>query len=204
MGEARWCEDHNRWECVHRKHGGGQCHGTPRVGRDGRPLLDSCQNHAGSKERIAYAKALQLRPGGHFQPRKIHPAEALLEEVWHHAGMCAWLDGIVAALERGEMTWGITRRRVTSGADGATEAAEWETQLNIYVQWAAKEHAAKAQVSRMALEALAEDTMVRLAERQATHLAGAWERGLARLDLTEEQWAKARLVYPELLAELAA
>jgi len=161
--------------------------------------------HAGSRERVDMAKALALRPpGGHWAPIKIHPAEALLQEVWYHTGLCAWLDGIVAALERGEMTWGLTSRRVASGADGAMETAEWEAAMNVWVSWQERAHKAKAQVARMAMEGLAEESMVRAAEILGAKAAGAFERGLARLELTPHQWDLARVVYPEVLAELAA
>lgn len=52
-GNARWCEDHNRMECVkHRsvRQGGGQCHGPAVRG------TDACKTHGGHRLEILKAK----------------------------------------------------------------------------------------------------------------------------------------------------
>lgn len=199
-GGAHWCEEHHRRECVHKsKRSGQRCHANAVRG------IDSCRLHAGSRERVLMGKALAERPrvAGHFQPIKVHPAEALLDEVAYWAGLCAWLDRIVAGLQQGEMVWGLQRRRVVSGQDGGEESAEWAAGLNAWVTWATRAHEAKARVARLALEG-AEGSMVEFTELQAVKVGAAFERGLRQLDLTDRQWELARQAYPAVLAELAA
>jgi hypothetical protein len=201
-GEPWWCGEHRQRHGTCHKHGGQPCHGSLAPG------LSTCRMHGGegSREKILAGKALALhpRPPGHWQPVKIHPAEALLQEVWHWTGLCGWLDDIVAKMRQEEMVWGISRQRVKEGADGAQVEREWEARLNGYVAWQQKAHEQKARVARMAMEVLAEESMVRLAETQAARVAGVFEEGLRMLDLTEGQWAKARAAFPLLLERLAA
>lgn len=50
-GNARWCDDHNRLECMKsRSKGRGQCHGPAVRG------LDACTTHAGLRTAVAKAK----------------------------------------------------------------------------------------------------------------------------------------------------
>src|SRR5690606_37389336 len=50
-GGARWCEEHQRWECTRpRSKGRGTCHGIAIAG------LDKCRMHAGVKGEVAKAQ----------------------------------------------------------------------------------------------------------------------------------------------------
>jgi hypothetical protein len=194
---GRWCEEHHRWECVHNKHGGTPCH-QPRIRG-----LDSCRIHVGSKGRKFAAQAVALREAGHWAPIETHPAEALLQEVYYWTGLCAWLDSIVASLERGEMVWGIVRRQVSSGAEGAEERAEWAAGVNAWIGWQERSHISKARVARMALEVVAEDRLLRLAESQGLAIFTTYQESLEALDLTPRQWERARAEFPRMMARLA-
>lgn len=198
MGEPVWCEVHHRLECCHKsKRSHERCHGAACSG------LDSCYQHAGSRTRVLAGKVLAAKHG-HWQPIKIHPAEALLEEVWHWTGLCAWLDGIVAGLQEGEMTWGLSRMRTVSGPDGQATVAEQAAALNTWVAWQESAHREKAKVARMALEGDAEARMLGLAEAWAARSIGTYEELLGLLELTEHQWELAREHLPKLLERHAA
>lgn len=50
-GNARWCADHNRYECTgNRNRGRGQCHGPAIRG------IDKCRTHSGKKPQVAIAQ----------------------------------------------------------------------------------------------------------------------------------------------------
>lgn len=194
---ARWCDQHKRRECVHqRSRGRGTCHGTAITG------LDSCRMHAGSQVRVAVAKSQRQR--GHWQPIPVHPAEALLGEVAWWAGQSAWLDEVVGGLQEGEMVWGMVRRQDVQGGEFPGATVIEEATLNTWIGWQQKSHGQLAQVSRWALEAAAEDRMVRLAEAQGARAFSAFQMGLRRLELTAAQWEAAREVMPAVLKELTA
>jgi len=194
---ARWCEEHGRMECRHkRSKGRGQCHGAAITG------LDSCRMHAGNKARVEVAKAQSRGP--RWMPVPVHPAEALLQEVAWWTGQCAWLDEMVGGLSDGRMVWGMVRRQDVRGGEFPGATIIEEATLNTWVQWQQKAHAMKAQVSRWGLESEAEGRMVRLAEAQGARAFQAFRAGLQRLGLSEEQWAKARETMPQVLKELTA
>jgi hypothetical protein len=145
-----------------------------------------------------------LAERGHWEPIEIHPAEALLEEVWHWTGLCAFLDRVVNGLQRGELTWGTTRHTIEMQGGGRAGVAKWEqaATLNTWVEWQTRAHESKAKVARMALEGDAEARMLDLAEGWAARSVGVWEEALGGLELSEHQWALARRVFPEVLARL--
>jgi hypothetical protein len=200
-GEPVWCEVHNRLECRHKsKRTQQRCHGAALKG------LDSCYQHAGSRERVLMSKALGLHPGGHFQPVPTHPAQALLDEVAFWSGMCAWLDHIVGGLEQGELTWGVTSQRVTLGPGGKVESGQTvrEAVLNTWFGAQLRAHESKARVARLALEGIAEERLIRMAEHQGTAIFEGYQAGLEMLGLSEEQWERARESYPVVLKHLNA
>jgi hypothetical protein len=58
--------------------------------------------------------------------------------------------------------------------------------------------------SAAALQASAEERLVRMAEAQGARAYAAYQRGLPRLGLTEGQWEAARAGYAEVLQELVS
>ena len=197
MRPGRWCAEHSRWECVHDRKRGGDCHGSATAG------TDSCRMHIGSKTRQLAGKIMAARVG-HWAPIEIHPAEALLEEVYYWTGLCAFLDHVVGSLQREEMTWGTTRHTIEMAAGGKAEVARWEQAagLNTWVEWQRASHSEKAKVARMALEGDAEARMLDLAEGWAARSVQVWESALGELGLSPEQWERARVSFPAALARL--
>ena len=198
---GRWCGEHSRWECARNKHGGVPCHGIRVRGQE------QCAAHLGhgNREKRLASKAIAARPAERrWEPIAVHPAEALLREVAWWAGQCAWLDSMVEAAREGDLTWGMTRRQTSTGGEWPGTVTVEESAMSALVAWQQRSHGQLAQVSRWALEAAAEDRMVRLAEAQGAHAFAAFQSGLRRLGLSAEQWSVAREVMPEVLKELTA
>lgn len=119
---GRWCEEHDRRECVHHRQSGGWCHQYRLI-----PGTGSCTKHVGmtleqarEKGRVALARIY----GG--QPVDIDPVAGLLEEVRRSAGVIRGLEGLVAEIEAeggggwepgSGGLWGGVTREVT-GEDG--------------------------------------------------------------------------------------
>jgi hypothetical protein len=201
------CTEHRTMHGTCHKHGGQPCHGQLRGG------LRTCRMHSGdprtAKVRVLAAQITPRLGEPHWQPIEIHPAEALLQEVWYYTGLCAWLDQIVNGLQRGEMVWGLSRHvaQRDGGEDGGpTLTVESRAGLNTWIEWQERSHREKARVARMALEGEAEERMLRLAEAQGARAFAAYQAGLEAIvpALTGEQWASAREGFPAVLAKLAA
>lgn len=114
-GNARWCEEHSRWECVTTvKRGGGPCHGSRISG------LDKCRMHAGvsgavakfqGEQRLALADALRVAPHR-------HPAEVLLD--------CVHTADVLLVTARAEVESGDVSGEALDGLRGALDqAARW-------------------------------------------------------------------------------
>jgi hypothetical protein len=196
--EPWFCEEHRVLHGTCHRHKGLPCHGSLPAG------MRTCRMHSGAHgpAKIVMGRAAKAR---HFVPVEIHPAEALLREVAWWNGQCLWLDEMVSALQRGEMTWGMVRRtgEWESGVPSGLTVIE-ESGLHALVAWQQRAHRDLAQVSRWALDAAADERLVRLAEAQGARLHAAYKRGLDRIGLTEAQWERARAGYAEVLAELVA
>lgn len=119
---GRWCETHDRRECVHHRQNGGWCHQYRLI-----PGTGSCTKHVGmslekarEKGRVALARIY----GG--DPVDIDPVAGLLEEVRRSAGIIRGLEHLVAEIEAegdggyepgaGGLWAGLTRE--VTGEDG--------------------------------------------------------------------------------------
>jgi len=203
---ARWCDQHERWECTkQRSRGRGTCHGPSTDG------TDMCRMHGGTSvvahlaavaERGA-AKAGGVLPGGRDLP-DVHPADALLHQVRYWAGLCGWLDDVVAGLERGSMVWGVTREQVDQGGEFPGTVTVRAAGLNTWVQWHERAHRMLAQVCEIALRAEVDQAALALQQAQGMQAFRAFQEGLQKLDLTPGQWEAARVVMPRVLRQLVA
>lgn len=101
-------------------------------------------------------------------PREIDPHTALLEEVWRAAGHVAWLQEVVAGLERQRVVQGVIKtvqlpdggRRVEVGAAISTWVALYQGERDRLVR-----------AAREAIHAGVAERQVRIAEGQAQMLA---------------------------------
>jgi len=201
---GRWCDEHQRRECVKpRSRGRGTCHG-PAVADS-----DSCRMHLGEQAKpvIAQAAAMELARKAvatYGLPRDISPTEALLEEVRYTAGHVAWLREKVAELEDRDLVWGVTEQVDKQASEfrgvDTTEAARPNVWLELYY----RERKHLVDVTKAAISAGIEERRVKLAEAHGQLLNGVIRRILDRLSLTSEQSALLPLVVPEELRRAAS
>jgi hypothetical protein len=115
-------------------------------------------------------------------------ADALQAGLERTNGIIAWLLAQLEALEPGDLTWGVTQRRIRPGQDGAAslveviQSREVHPLFTLYAE--AEQRLAKiaTEMSRLGIEA----RQARVMEQAGTQLADALERALegAGLPLT--------------------
>lgn len=164
-----------------------------------------CKLHGGATwaHRAAAGREIAQRAVSTFGlPREVDPRDALLEEVHRSAGHVDWLRQQVADLEAGQVVWGPTEAKRSTGKDGdsLTQAAA----VNVWVQLYNEERRHLVNVSKAAIAAGIEERRVRLAEQQGAALAGVIRGILTDLDLTPAQAALVGEIVPRRLRELAA
>lgn len=198
---GRWCEQHQRWECVADRHrGAGPCH-SPRMVGDG----DKCRMHLGRKaaEVIAETEARQAVVT-YGLPRDISPTEALLEEVRYTAGHVAWLRGKVQEIEQDKnLVWGVTeqvKREATEfpGVDSTVSARP-----NVWLELYYRERKHLVDVTKAAISAGIEERRVKIAEAQGALLVKVIRGILDDLGLSAEQQARVQDVVPRHLRAVA-
>jgi hypothetical protein len=142
-------------------------------------------------------------PGGRMLP-DVHPADALLNQVRYWAGLCGWLDEMVASLETGSMVWGVIREQVDAGGEFPGTTTIRGAGLHTWVQWHERAHKMLASVCEIALRAEVDQAALALQQAQGMQAFRAFQEGLARLRLTPEQQALARVEMPKVLRALVA
>lgn len=201
---GRWCEEHQRWECVKpRSRNRGTCHGSAVTGHD------ACRMHLGEKaapviaEAKAEAAALQAVIT-YGLPRDISPTDALLEEVRYSAGHVAWLREKVAELEAKDLVWGVTEETDKSATEFAGTDTTRAAAVNVWLDLYFRERKHLLDLTKTAITVGIEERRVKLAEAQGSLLNGVIRRILGRLSLSAEQSALLPLVVPEELRRAAA
>lgn len=204
---ARYCEEHDRWECTGQKsRGRGQCHEQAMAG------LNTCYHHQGGNAKIKHLVAVTQRegaklggplPGGRQLP-DVHPADALMYQVRYWAGMCDWLDGVLAGLDEGTMVWGMTRRVDVQGGEFPGVTVVEQAGRNAWADWHERAHRLLADVCAKALAAEVDAAALRLQQAQGMQAFRAFQAGLQKLGLSAAQWETARRVMPEVLRALVA
>lgn len=197
---GRWCEEHQRRECVSPCKRGAPCHSDKMVTGS-----DKCRMHLGKKARDVIAEeAARAAVVTYGLPRDISPTDALLEEVRYTAGHVAWLRERVAELEQHELVWGVTERvekhATEFGGTDTTEAAKPNVWLELYM----RERKHLVEVTKAAISVGIEERRVRLAEAQGALLNEVLRRIFARLTLSREQSALLPVVVPEELRRAAS
>jgi phage terminase small subunit len=195
-GEAgQWCEEHKRWECTKNKHGGTRCHKSRLRG------TDACTMHGG---RNAKARSLAVVAQHDFplavEPVDIHPAEALLWRVKYLTAFLRAIDAEVARIGREEATWGLERQEASELGERVVHGAR----LSPWLELQDRTNRALVAAASAALQANAEERLVRMAEAQGARLFAAYQRGLGKLGLSPAQWDLAVAGYAEVLGELVS
>ncbi|MFC9973585.1 hypothetical protein ACFVH6_22090 [Spirillospora sp. NPDC127200] len=129
-------------------------------------------------------------------PRDVDPGTALLEEVQRTAGHVAWLGQMVAALETGEVVWGVveeTDRPVTEKGGGLE--VKQKAQPHTWVQLYQQERRHLASVAKAAIDAGVSERVVRVMEQVGATYIQVIDQILNGLDLSEAQQRKV----PELM-----
>lgn len=137
--------------------------GTEHVGR-GR-----CRLHGGNTRnhrRAAQTAMAAEQVAVYGLPADVDPHDALLEEVHRTAGAVRWIGQIVARLDEGQVTKGITRTvDKPTGRETTAEAA-----LNVWVQLYQAERQHLVRVCKAAIDAGIDERRVQIAEQQAATL----------------------------------
>jgi hypothetical protein len=208
---ARWCVDHQRWECTRsRTKGRGPCHQWAVAG------TDTCKNHSGRSLKDTKARgaahlqahrAITAWNAEHGAPDIDHNVAVLkmLQMAWVRAHVYADLlrrqvaaEGDVAdALERGQdspqASGLIGYEYGAAGKEGHIFAKS--EQVRALVRLEAEERDRVVRYAKVAHDMGISDRLTSLAERWADTVAGGITALLGELDLTPEQTAKV----PELI-----
>jgi hypothetical protein len=200
LQRGRWCEQHQRRECVKpRSRGRGECHG-PAVADS-----DSCRMHLGKQAAEVIAEAAARHAVVTYGlPRDIAPTDALLEEVRYSAGHVAWLREQVAALEAESLVWGVTEESEKNATEFAGTDTTRSAAMNMWLDLYHRERRYLLDVTKAVIAAGVEERRVKLAEAQGSLLNDVIRRILARLSLTPDQSKLLPLVVPEELRRAAA
>jgi hypothetical protein len=196
---GRWCEEHQRRECVSPRKDGSPCHAWQMVAD-----TDHCRMHLGKKAADVISEA-QARKAvvTYGLPRDISPTDALLEEVRYTAGHVAWLREKVAELEERDLVWGVTEKSKKKATEFPGTDVTKAAKPNVWLQLYQSERKHLVDVTKAAISAGIEERRVKLAEAQGALLNGVIKRILARLDLTAAQSALLPVVVPEELRRAA-
>ncbi len=161
-----------------------------------------CVAHGGRAPQVKAAAARRLEQqaaiaamAAYGLPRKVDPADALLEEVHRTAGHVAWLQERVAGLDADDLVWGTVQEVDKGSGTDTTQAAKPSVWLELY----RGERKHLAEVCKTALAAGVAERQIRLAEQQGAMLAGVIARVLDGLDLSAEQQARVAEVVPREL-----
>ena len=132
-------------------------------------------------------------------PREVDPATALLEEVCRTAGIVAWLEEKVRALDEDALAWGVTR--VKDGGDDRGTTSE--AKPNIWYSMLADERKHLVAVCTATLKAGVDERRVRLAEQQGDLLVMVIRGILDDLRLSGAQLKLVPTVVPRHLRAVA-
>lgn len=203
-GRGRWCDEHQRWECVSPCKGNrGPCHSNRLV-----TGTDRCRMHLGKKAAPVAAAgkaeaAARRAVETYGLPRDISPTDALLEEVRYSAGHVAWLREKVAELEAADLVWGVTEETEKQATEFTGVDTTRAAVVNVWLDLYFRERKHLLDLTKTAITVGIEERLVRLAEAQGALLNGVIRRILDRLSLTQEQSALLPVVVPEELRRAA-
>jgi len=210
-GGARWCEQHERWECAKRGKTAPVCHGIAIAG------IDACRMHAGQRAEVAKAKGEALSAWSALHgPPTVSATEAvlgMLQMSWARVHLYAGLlrRQVEEAQDAPPGLGGVDGEDVGRGAGlvGVTRGAVKD--IGIYATGeavrglAALEAQERDRVVKYAKTAhdmgIAEQ-QIRLAEGQGALLAQAVSRILDGLELSAAQRARVPQVVPAVLLEV--
>lgn len=196
---GRWCDKHQRHECVKpRSRNRGQCHG-PAVADS-----DSCRMHLGEQAApvIALAAARQAVVT-YGLPLDVSPGDALLDEVRYTAGHVAWLRERVRELEERDLVWGMTEQAEKTATEFKGTDTTYGATPNVWLELYMDERRHLVAVARAAIAAGIEERKVRLAEQQGALVASVIRGILSDLKLTPGQRELVGEIVPRRLRALA-
>ena len=196
---GRWCEEHQRFECVSPRKDRSPCH-SPRIVRG----ADKCRMHLGKQAPPVIAEAEARKAVETYGlPRDISPTDALLEEVRYSAGHVAWLRAKVAELEAADLVWGVTEEADRNATEFAGTDVTRSASVNMWLELYHRERKHLLDLVKTAISVGIEERRVRLAEAQGSLMNEVIRRILARLSLTPDQSALLPVVVPEELRRAA-
>lgn len=217
---ARFCESHDRWECVAKpKNSSGACHG---IAIDG---LDKCRMHVGKRGAVAKSEGEALNEWRAVTGQvAVAPAEAvlgMLQLSWLRARMYGSLlqaqvdvegenaGAAVAGAAAGDDdarseggTSGLIGHTYASGKDVGVFASGEAVRALVALEAAERDRVVR--VAKTAHDMGIAEREIRLAEAQGVMLAAVVRRILDRLELTEAQRRLIPVVVPEELRAVEA
>lgn len=196
---GRWCEEHQRRECVKpRSRNRGECHGAAVADSD------SCRMHIGKQAAPVIAEAFARRAVETYGlPLDVSPGDALLDEVRYTAGHVAWLRERVRELENRDLVWGMTEVAEKNASEFTGTDTTYAAVPNVWVELYMRERKHLVDVAKAAIAAGIEERKVRLAEQQGQLVAMVIRGILADLKLTPDQRELVAEVVPRRLRALA-
>lgn len=218
---ARWCEQHQRWECTRqRKAGRGICHQRAITG------LDACRMHAGTTGAVARAKGEALTAwsavatvDGH-DVELVDPARAVLGMLhmsWLRVHLLAGLveeqvgrEGLAQPAGAGSLAvGGVASEGGVSGLIGHTFAADKQAgvfasgeAVRALVTVEAAERDRCVRFAKVAHDMGIADREIQLAERQARAVAVALGATLDLLAIDAGRREEAQRVFMDRLREV--
>ncbi|WP_433330051.1 hypothetical protein [Spirillospora sp. CA-294931] len=220
---AVWCDEHDRWECVHQRkkaRGGGRCHGRAIVG------LDSCRLHVGKRLEQAKAEGAAIHAAWSAWSAErgtadINPADAvlgMLKMTWARVHVYARLLEAQVAQAHDDREAGRDRSPRGAGPIGEGTGLVGHTYAavkdeGIYAsgeairslaQLEAAERDRCVKYAKTAHDMGIADREIRLAEKQGQLIADAVRAILARIGLSAEQQARIPEIVPPILRAIAA
>lgn len=199
-GGARWCEEHQRWECTkQRRKGRGQCHGAAIPG------TNACRLHVGVKIDIAKAQGKARitawnatgNPDINYRMAVLSVLQMtwlrlagyseLLRQQVNKESMVINQDGSPCDGD-GETSGLIGYRYGAGGKDGRVYVQSEEVRALVALEAAERDRVVK--FAKVAHDMGISDRMTSLAERWGDVVASNISMMLDALDLTPEQYAK--------------
>lgn len=194
--------------CGAKKRNGDPCRAKPIPGGT------RCVRHGGKapQVRAAAARRVALQTLDHEmtvlgirdQYPDVDPAAALLRVVSSTHAEVLYLEQRVAELDDQDLAWGKVQHEKGVGPEGPIDKTTEKATEHVLVTQLRDARDRLARYSTMALRAGIEERRVRMAEDNAALIAGAIQRVLAALDLTETQQAQVPTVVPAVLRSIAS
>lgn len=137
-----------------------------------------CRSHGGAASQVKAAASRRAQEAAAAKavatyglPREVDPHDALLEEVHRTAGHVAWLGGIVAEIDVGDLVWGKTEEAEKRATEFAGTDTTYGAKPNVWLELYHRERQHLTNVCKACITAGIDERRVRIAEQQGELIA---------------------------------